>query len=110
MNAQVQIVALECGQFLQEVGKRGELSAFDEVLLQVEEGPFNLPLRSGAIRLARRWSNSIVAAQLQELRVPPELTWLGVQHERFGVIDQELLGGAAEMAQALLDGFIDRGL
>jgi len=39
-----------------------------------------------------------VAAQLKKLRVPAEVRRVGIQHEGFGVIHYELLGGAAEVA------------
>jgi hypothetical protein len=107
VDAQVQILTFEHCQLLQEVVQRGELGAFDELLLQVEERSLDLALRPGTVRLTRGRSDAIVAAQLQELRVPAEVRWVGVQYEGFGVIDQELLGSAAEVPQAAFDRFVD---
>src|SRR5919199_6513309 len=87
VDAQVQVVTLECRQLLQEMRQRSEARTFDELLLQVEEGAFDLPLRARSIRLTRRGPEPVMATQLQELRVPAEVAWLGVQHERLGVID-----------------------
>src|SRR5688572_25517536 len=81
VNAQVQILPFEGRQLLQEVVQRGELGAFDELLLQVEEWSLHFALRPGAVWLTRRRSDAVVTAQLEELRIPAEVSWVSVEHE-----------------------------
>ena len=106
----IQVVLLERRQLLQEVREGRKAPTLEELLLQVEERPFHLALGLCPVRLAGPRLHPVVAAQLQELRVPAEVGQVGVEHERLGVIDQQLLGGAAEVPQAQLDRLEDRHL
>ena len=83
----VQVVGLEASQLAMQIQKRSERAASDELLLQVEEGPLDLALGLGAVRLARSGLHAIVPAQLEELRVPPELIGVGIGDQRSCAID-----------------------
>src|SRR5216683_391834 len=87
VHPQVEVVTLEDGQLLKEVRQALEAGALDELLLEVEERSLDLALRAGSIGDAGPWLDAVMTAQLQELRVPAEMRWPGVEHERFGVVD-----------------------
>src|SRR6476620_12139277 len=81
VHPHIEVLLLEAVQLLEEVQKRVEAGAFDEVLLQVEEWPLDLAFGAGAVRPAGARLEPVVAAQLQELRVPAEVDRVGVEHE-----------------------------
>ena len=87
--------------------ERDERPSGQGVVLDVAHAAFDLPLGPGASRAAGTWGDATVLAEGREAGMPDDRAGLGVvgDHQRRGVVAEDLLGQPAEMAASRVDAF-----
>lgn len=110
VRAHVQHFGLEAREALTEVIEAPPGVPLDEMLREVEKGPFGLALRPGPTGLAGDRLETIVPTQRKKLRIPPKVTGVSIEHKGPRIVDQQRLGDAAEVPEGLFQRLEDRRL
>ena len=82
-----------------------------ELLLQVVEGRFDFAFFTGPVTGARVQFRPKMPGHHQRLWVVADFVlafWMVLNHQRFGVVNQQFQGNTTQIVEQLLDGFIDR--